>query len=263
MSKFLSADRYQPDMEFTFNNSAQYQSNQRVLASLVGLVAIGMPAMMLIFGHSDGCVRYSISHHYYTRFLGTIFVGSLAFISAFLISYRGTHPRENVYATIAGVGAFFVAIFPTNGTGCPDGQIQARLFASVMSPDPSAPQAPVNGAFFDLFATAPILHYGSAAIVFLFLAWYCLVVFTRPVLGVSADEGTLKLTNAKRTRNTIYYVCGGIIVLSILAMVIFGRSDWWNPARGTLIAETASLWAFGVSWIVKGRLFGFVFNDVS
>ncbi|MEM7752993.1 MAG: hypothetical protein AAF230_06230 [Pseudomonadota bacterium] len=261
--QIFSAERYQPDAGYTFNNNPSYESSQRVLASLVGLVAIGMPAAMLIFGHSDGCVRFSISHHYYTRFLGTIFVGSLTFIAGFLIAYRGTHPQENLYATIAGIGAFLVAIFPTDGTGCPPGEIQSRLFATVLSPEPSAPQPPLDGAFFELFGFAQIIHFGAAAVVFLFLAWYCIVIFTRPVPGVSADQATGELSKVKKQRNTIYYVCGAIILISIAAMALFARSDWWNPARGTLIAETAALWAFGVSWIVKGRLFGFAFNDTA
>lgn len=257
----LPPDRFQPDESFTFNHNPEYEASQRILASLVGIVAIGMPAAMLIFGHSDGCVRYSISHHYYTRFLGTVFVGSLVFISAFLIAYRGTNPRENVYATIAGIGALLVAIFPTEGTGCPPGEIQSRLFATVTSPNPLDPRAPVDGAFFELFGAAATIHLIAAGAVFAFLAWYCLVVFTRPVPGVSADPVTGELTPIKKRRNTIYYVCGAVIVLSILAMALFGRTEWWNPVRGTLIAETASLWAFGVSWIVKGRLFDAALKD--
>lgn len=259
----FSAERYQPDVAYTFNNDPTYVANQRVLASLVGLVALGMPAAMLLFGHNDGCVRSSISHHYYTRFLGTIFVGSLVFIGAFLISYRGANWWENVLATIAGVGSMLIAIFPTSGTGCGDQVIQARLFATVSSPDPMTPMPPEDGQFFDLFALAPTLHLISAATVFIFLAWYCLVVFTRPVPGVSVDQTTQELTRVKKRRNTIYYVCGALIVLSILAMFFFRNASWWDDVYGTLVAETVSLWAFGISWIVKGRLFGFAFNDTA
>lgn len=259
--QIMPETRYQPDAAFTFDNNPTYVSNQRILASIVGAVAIGMPAAMLIFGHNDGCVRGSISHHYYTRFLGTVFVGSLVFIGAFLISYRGANRGENILATLAGIGSILIAIFPTSGTGCGDQIIQARLFASVSSPDPAMPSAPLNGKFFDLFALSHTLHLVSAALVFLFLAWYCLVVFTRPVPGVSTDLESGHLTPVKKWRNGIYYFCGGIIVLAILAMFFFRNAEWWDLYKGTLIAETAALWAFGVSWIVKGRLFGFALND--
>jgi len=259
----LRADRFQPDPEFTFGLNRDYRNNQRILASLVGAVAIGMPLVMIIWGHADGCYRQSISHHYYTRFLGTVFVGSLVFIGAFLISYRGETRRENLYATIAGLGATLVAMFPTDGTGCPPGQIQARLFAAVQSPDPTAPTPPEWGAYFELFAGASTVHYTSAAAVFTFLAWYCLVVFTRPEPGVSADPATGALNAAKRTRNTLYVACGCVILICIIAMALefIFRFSWWNGVRATFWAETLALWAFGVSWIVKGRLFGYAFND--
>lgn len=35
----------------------------------------------------------------------------------------------------------------------------------------------------------------------------------------------------------------------------------WNDLRLTFVFETIALWAFGFSWLVKGRIFGFKFND--
>ena len=69
----LGRDRYQPDAVFTYSNDPSYTLDQRWLAVLVGLVALGLPVTMWVGTKLGVCEYHSISHFYYAQFLGGVF----------------------------------------------------------------------------------------------------------------------------------------------------------------------------------------------
>ena len=262
----LGADRYQPDSAFTYANNRDYELDQRNLAFFVGVVALGMPVVMWAGTRLGVCFYDSISHFYYAQFLGGIFIAMLVFIGTFMLAYRGQNPSENLLATLAGFCALAVALFPTSGRGCEVEQFSGRALADFVLADTAefvtvVPASPGN-TYFELFKGADILHFVSAALLFAFLAYYSFCVFTRVIDEKHCQNGgTLK--PQKRKRNRIYRVSGALILLSILAILINAVADfaWWNPNNVTFWFETLALWAFGFSWMVKGRFFGMALLD--
>lgn len=254
-------ERYQPDSNYTFNHHRDYSINRRRLAAGVGLAALGLPIGLFIGTRFGTCFYESISHFYYAQFWGGIFIAVLAFIATFLIAYRGENKSESWLATAAGICALGVAIFPTKGRGCDMAAFSGRALAD-FTRDIDANYVTIvieksEGAYFELFAGAAVLHFVSAAFLFAFLAYYCFRVFTRVIPGEHLSEGA-GLKPAKRTRNRIYYVSGAVIVAAMtimLANYVINFSAW-NDVKATFVLETAALWAFGASWMVKGRFFG-------
>lgn len=245
-----------------------FSLDQRRLARLVGYVAAGLPLIMLYasavgWPFARSCPYDSISHYYYARFFGDVFVGSLSFIGVFLIAYTGEGKRENRLASAAGVCAFGVALFPTSGAGCENPDRLGRIFADLpLGADD------IGGAnderFYQLFAGVDWVHLGSAGLLFAFLAFYSFVIFTREIEGRHRDESGA-LTHKKRLRNRIYDISGWTIVICIGAITLksaFLRdAKWWTDYNLTFLCEALALVAFGTAWMVKGRVLGGYFRD--
>lgn len=269
------ADRFQPDTDFKYSTDPekerQYVLDQQFLAFLVGTVALGLPFAMLLGAGIGTCFYDSISHFYYSQFFGDVLVSALVFIGTFLVAYRGENPSESRLATFAGLSAFGIAVFPTTGRGCEQLDFSGRVLADLKAPtvsDAVSVSPPQDiGQFFELFRHVDTLHFGSAALLFSFLAFYSFFVFTRIIKNEHLVDG--KLTAVKRTRNRFYRLSGFVIVISMLAMAtnalntaITGEPwKWWTDQNATFWFEALALWAFGLSWMVKGRFFGMFLLD--
>ncbi len=206
-------------------------SYHRVRTAL-GILGMALPLVLIIGGLMDyRRIEPSISDFYHTTYRD-IFVGTLCAIGVFLICYRGYGRREgdviddDWLGTIAGVSAFGVALFPNES---PTDQI-ATMTQNIVG-----------------IGTSPMFHYASALIFFACLAVFCLVKFPR-----TANPG----------RRQIYLACGWIIILSLIgiaaasAVKILGA----GPARDIVVGyglvfwfEAIGIWAFGLSWLVKGK----------
>ena len=94
-----------------------------------------------------------------------------------------------------------------------------------------------------------------------------LVVFTAVEPHQQNPDGTLK--RDKVIRNRFYKICGGLMILSILAMASYAALakltsldlSWWSRANMTFWFEALALWGFGLSWMVKGRFWGTMLQD--
>ena len=256
----IGEKRYQPNSQFKYKNDRQYVLDQQRLAALVGTVAIGLPFIMLFAVFVVGnCFYDSISHFYYTQLFGDIFVVALAFIGTFLIAYRGENPKENQLAGLTGLSTFVVALIPTTGLGCPAPQITGRILADL----PITATTDNPDQYFELFRSAGLFHLSAAAILFIFLAYYSLNVFTRTIPSQHYLKNK-QLTPEKMWRNRIYKISGALITISILAILSYSiittftdmKLLWWNDNNLTFWFEALALWAFGASWMVKGRFWG-------
>ncbi|WP_340587848.1 hypothetical protein [Erythrobacter alti] len=230
------SDRYRKNAAYIYARSANLRFDQRRLASLVGYVAFGLP-ILLIIGSFFTEHRTSISHYYYEPFLlGDVFVGALIFVGALLLTYRGWTPSVAQLATVAGVAATGVAMFPTRGW-------QAELVPAWLE------------------AVSPWLHLGSAAALFGLLAFFCFFVFTK--VDPDQMDNDLELCRSKRARDRIYRICGTVILAAMAAIGIGLAVDQDRASAFRLVfwGETLALFAFGVSWMTQGRLSGTILMD--
>jgi hypothetical protein len=159
----------------------------------------------------------SISASYYEGgWSQSIFIGFLFAIAAFLIAYNGLSRSEMLMSKIAAVAALGVALFPCGCNG------HAEII--------------------------PHVHFGSAAVMFLILAYFCYVFYKR--------ARTKGHTEANR-RAFIYDGCGFAIIASILVLVfntVAGGVLSSTIPRLVFYCERAGLVAFGISWLTASRV---------
>jgi len=256
--------------------------NPRTLAFFVGVVALGLPTVLLVaslFPVSElrTCFRNSISNYYYAQFWGGPFIGALIFIGTYMLAYRGQHPAESRLSSIAGFFAIGVALFPVSGHGCDAASFRARALTN-FGPDsdggpldllkhPAVDNLPDITAYFRLTSYSDIIHYTSAGMLFIVLAWFAFFVFSAVQPHQRQPDGSL-MPN-KRRRNIIYHSCGAVMVAAILVMAFNAITVWrtgaplsgWNTYNLTFWCEAVALWAFGLSWAVKSRFWGTALRD--
>lgn len=195
----------------------------KALRRAVGILGIVLPVAVflgaLIIFRSG--VRGSISGYYYTG-MRDVFVGVLWATGIFLFCYRGYEKVDDRIANWAGVFAVCVSLFPTT------------------------PDDPVSGPVKFIGS----LHLLFAAAFFLLLSFMSLKLFTKSDLKVIKGQ--------KRIRNLVYVNCAYIMFACVVLMAIVsflpaGPSLALKPFHPILVLETAALWAFGFSWLVKGE----------
>lgn len=92
-----------------------------------------------------------------------------------------------------------------------------------------------------------VIHFASATGLFLVLAFFCLFLFTKS--GGSP-------TPRKKIRNRIYVICGVTILVCIGLVGVAFLLPEASPAaqiKPVFWLESSVLWAFGISWFVKGE----------
>ncbi len=204
------------------------------LQKTVGVIALCLPLALAggtIVGTSigprhtlpDPVVQRSISDYYYTP-ARNVLVGSLFAIATILICSRGYELSDEVTGWVAGLAALGVATCP--------------------SVDPQG-----GGRYTQVELDLGLAHAASAAVMFLALAYFCLVLFRRSAPG-------RKPTRAKLRRNRLYMTCGvvimgcNVVMASQLMPPLYRRLQPYYPL---FCSETLALLAFGVAWLTKGK----------
>ncbi len=209
----------------------QVMSYHRVRTAL-GLLGISLPLVLILGGlGADGRIEPTISDFFHTK-LRDIYVGTLSAIGIFLISYRGYRKgddemlSDNIIATIAGLAAFGLAFFP-NANG---GSEVETLTQAVLGQN-----------------TAMNIHFVSGSVFFLCLALFCYVKFPK---------------GAQPARQRIYRICGHVIIASLAGLIVgsYLKMSGPEPIRTMVLdwrlifwAEAIGIWAFALSWLVKGK----------
>lgn len=159
----------------------------------------------------------SISAYYWTGAV-SLFVGLLAALSLFLLTYRGysTNKWDRRVAIVAGIAAAVVATFPTSP---PRGIATLPWWSSWINKT----------------------HTVAAITLFSMFAVFSLWLFRKTA------EGETPATD-KKLRNGIYLLCGIVIVASMVWAFIGGKSG-----RSIFLPESLALIFFAWSWLVKGR----------
>jgi len=194
-----------------------------MLRRFTGITGILLPVILLL-----GCCIYctvcrqpSISDYYHSE-MRDILVGVLFAIAVFLLFYKGYGVGDHRVSIWAGVSALGVAIFETD---------------------------PLQS---EKFTFTGIIHYISAVSFFTALIYFCLFLFTR-------TDPDKKPTKRKLLRNKLYKICGYVMISCVGLIPIYGI--WLSEAFPILKEfspvfwlETLALWAFGLSWTVKGEM---------
>ena len=183
----------------------------------IGWLAISLP-VILAAGNAlifgGNPILHSISRYYYTG-MRDAFVGGLCAMAMFLIFYSGFDAWEDWTGNIAGVCALGVAFFPTTDGG------------------------PIT--------VVGILHHVCAACLYLALSAYALLLFPR---SLHIDS------QATRNWDRAHRVCGLIMLCCVIAMALHNSIHWCDPSKCifAFLVETIALEAFGISWLIEGRL---------
>lgn len=211
----------------------------RALQQFLGWLGMALPISLVMYSLISGKgLRPSISDYYYSP-MGDVFVGILCAIGTFLLFYRGYDPlpderiSDRQVSLVAGLAALGVAGFPAHRIGLPQCYVTADdclNFGSTIHPN--------------------WLHDACAAVFFICLALFCLVLFTR---GDRTPERKIIWTQ----RNRIYVTCGVLIVASIAGIfptMVSPRLRLDLAAYHYVFwCESLGILSFGVSWLVKGR----------
>lgn len=91
-----------------------------------------------------------------------------------------------------------------------------------------------------------VLHFVFAAGLFVLLAYIAYFRFTRQ------DN---EPTKAKLTRNRVYRYCAVVMIVCVALIPVCdlsGLTARFHLVRPDFVLETLALWAFGLSWLVKG-----------
>lgn len=192
--------------------------NYLFLRRAIGFLGTGLP-FVLVLGKllvDGGGLLNSISGYYYSG-MRDVWVGVMCAIGVFLLSYRGYGRIDDIAGNIAAVAAVGVALFPTT---------------------------PANGDRTD--EIIGLLHLGFAAVFFLTLAFFCIVLFTK------SDK---EIPGARKPERNRLYVASGVIMLVCLALIVLCGlvfDELTKDLYPALWLESVAILAFGVAWLTKG-----------
>lgn len=195
------------------------------LRKAIGVLGVAFPLVLPVgvwILNSDEGWQETISDYIGTIMSG-VFVGVLFAIGVFLYFYVGYEPDENRgrlellsdrwAGNVACVFALGVALFPTN-----------------------------SGS-----ALVRYIHVISATLLFLTLAYFSLVLFTKSGGNPSTE---------KERRNKVYRT-SGVTILVCIALIgingLFFRDSSLQDIKPVFWLEAIALWAFGWAWFVKGE----------
>jgi len=202
----------------------------QILRRAVGILGIAFPVVLLIGSIiCCGCneIQTSISSYYHTG-MRNIFVGILCAIALFMYTYNGYDYRDAIAGNLACIFALGVAFFPTSindaVTKCIPFTIDNHIIGKI--------------------------HYVSAAGLFLIFSYFSIFLFT------IKDKEPTKM---KLKRNIIYKTCGYIMLGCIVLIGLYSICRYYNKCnclldnRIVFWLESVALWAFGISWLIKGN----------
>jgi hypothetical protein len=219
--------------EPTLSNRSDLEQarSYRYLRLAIGGLAFFFPIVLFLgtylffFAHleTDWHLRPSISDFHQSAHLRDVFVGILVAIGVFLIAYLGPEKNQkrlsgdDLWSTVAGVCMILIALVPTT------------LWAWV--------------------------HYLSAAVCFGTLAYFCLCLFTKTDTTTHATKKDKRILKAKERRNAFYRSCGYIIIACIVLIGVY--KIWFEKSSLSQCCpvfwlESICVWAFSLSWLIKG-----------
>lgn len=206
----------------------QMTFNYLQLRLIVGIVAFTLP---LIVKFRSSTPLTSISASYYTE-ARDVFVGFLFIIASVFFAYNGYSKPEAWISKIGALAAIFAALSPTACDTC----------ASDMK---------------------SYIHGIAAFVLFSCIVYFCLGPFSKAAKDKkdkALQERRQDDANEAQQRLVVYRICGWVSAVCMLAAV---AAKFTPVAAGramyvTYWAEYVSMWAFGIAWLVAGRVITWV-----
>jgi hypothetical protein len=189
----------------------------------------------------------SISGYYYTD-MRNVLVGTLCALGVFLVAYVGYDDVDRAITNVAGLGAIGVAFCPTKPTVCTAGT--GACPASSVTQLSATQQ--VVGDLHLVFAAVTLVALGVMALRFAKRGT------TPPGLSLMGQlrYGLGFGGPPHRTADDVVYRASGITVLGCVLLAALSsllpasvKAQW----PSLFIFEALAVFAFGVSWFVKGR----------
>lgn len=210
--------------DFYTDKGRMERQNSR-FRQIVGWLGISLP--FVVYGvllASGGPARplESLSHYYHT-WAQVPFVLIVGFMGLYLLLYKGEEGLDFMLSSFAGLGAFVLVWAPTG---------------PICSPEPVRWIITQNTGSCLLES----LHFGGAGV---FLACLSFILFFFfPRFGqVSA-------------RHKWFYKSCAVVMWAAFLVVLFGKSIFgayvYLKCSLTFWMECVAIWAFGLSWLVKG-----------
>lgn len=213
----------------TTPDTSRYLRSYLILRTMVGALGIALPFLLVL---GDGVVfdgepfpRGSLSSYYYSG-AREVFVGTLSATAVFLITYKVvTRSLDNTLSWMAGVSVLLVAIFPTG------------------RPSRTLALTPIQDRLGE--AVVQAIHFSGA---FVFIAALALICWFFGVREGKRDTRPHK--RSPRFWRNFHWTCAGVIAGSLAFIGITALAG--GPEKALLIGEALSVWAFGISWLMKG-----------
>ena len=226
-----------------------------VLRQAVGWVGTLLPVVLVVGNAISSTTPRpdSMSGYYYTD-MRNIFVGALCALGVFLGAYDGYDDVDRWMTNIAGFGAIGVALCPTKPAVC---TASAGACAASSVPHLSTSQQ-VVGDIHLVFAAVTLVALGLMALRFAKAGQTPpgLSVMDRIRFGLGfGTPGGSSQPRHHAADDVIYRVSG----ITILSSVLLAAASNLLPASVNahwpllFIFEAIAVFAFGVSWFVKGR----------
>lgn len=228
------------DQDDRTDPAALYVRSYLNIRSVVGFVGILLPLVFIVgetFYLRGGVhVRGSISAYYHTS-MHDFFVAGLCVIGFLLATYMSAQTRTWDFwlSLVAGIAVLMVVFFPTNRPGLTPGA-------------PRCGTTPVpNGCSWIQQTlgenTTAVVHFTSATIFILCLAAIAFLFAYRE----KRYENDTRMALVQR-------ICGWAIIVAIawVALGFVFKLQIWELTP-LYVGEVVSVWAFGISWLLKGR----------
>lgn len=218
-----------------------YARSYLLIRVIVGVLGVLLPTLLFIldglFLRGGLVVKGSLSAYYHSG-ARDLFVGVLCVTGFLLITYMSAQRRtwDFILSTVAGVAALGVALLPTTRPNLTD----ASLRCGAIDPAPAG-CTQLQQAFGETAVAG--IHFTSAGLFILSLAAICFLFALRERRHLG-----------NKTQERLHRTCG-IVILSGVAWVFLGHLLGVEPFGLTplYVGEVVSVYAFGVSWIAKGR----------
>ena len=217
----------------------------RVFAGFLGMLLpwIALLGAYIVAKAQPGSIKpgfwadLSISETYYVT---PALAGVLTTAAVILMSYKGYDLIDHAITSLSGIFGTLIVLFPCN---C----------AQVNSND--------LVGFFQLSAeVSHKIHCTAAVIFFILLAFNSLFLFTRSwYKDENGNKVYIPQTKQKKIKNVIFKVCG---VGMLCGLILVPLPLNFIPAK-VFIAEAIALTFFGVSWLIKGEVFGLLSDNKS
>ena len=209
------------------------------IRKIIGTLGLLLPLIVVLF-HED--ILASLSHYYYAR-SSVFFTSILAAFGLFLISYKGYEKdsetewlSDNLITHIGGFAVLLVVIFPTSCTDSMSDRINELC------------KTGTHPLFGHNHALTNVIHLLSAGIFLFSMGWMSVFRFTK-----GTDVPGKKLKNLLyRVSGYTIWVCIGILLIEFLVELKYPEFQITN--YDVIILETISVFFFGTSWLIKGKV---------